>query len=61
MNQIHNKKYLVSVLKVLLNINDLEIMKYTIESLIEDIEDSDISDNTASLNNERPTEDGPHE
>jgi len=60
MNQIHNKEYLVSVLKVLLKINDLEIMKYTIESLIEDIEDSDISDNTTNLNNGHLPEDGPH-
>ena len=46
-NQIstHNKEYLVKVLKVILRTNDLEIVKYTIESLIEELEESKIVDN----------------
>ena len=38
----HNKEYLVGVLKVILKINDPEIVKYTIESLIEELEESKI-------------------
>ena len=43
-NQIssHNKEYLVGVLRVILKTNDLEIVKYTIESLIEELEESEI-------------------
>lgn len=43
-NQIsaHNKEYLVGVLRVILKTNDLEIVKYTIESLIEELEESKI-------------------
>jgi len=46
-NQIsaHNKEYLVKVLGVILKTNDLEIVKYTIESLIEELEESKIIDN----------------
>jgi hypothetical protein len=38
----HNKEYLVGVLRVILKTNDLEIVKYTIESLIEELEESEI-------------------
>ena len=41
----HNKEYLIRVLRVILNTNDLEIVKYTIESLIEELEESKIIDN----------------
>lgn len=43
-NQIsaYNKEYLVGVLRVILKTNDLEIVKYTIESLIEELEESKI-------------------
>ncbi len=35
-----DRDYIIEALKVLLNINDIDVMKYTIESLIETIEDS---------------------
>lgn len=38
----HNKEYLLGVLRVILKTNDLEIVKYTIESLIEELEESEI-------------------
>lgn len=41
----NNKEYLIKVLKVILKTNDLDIVKYTIESLIEELEDSDIIEN----------------
>ena len=40
----HNKKYLIGVLKVILKINDPEIVKYTIESLIEELEESETNE-----------------
>lgn len=36
------KAHLIKILKVLLNIDDIQVMKYTIESLIEELEDSNI-------------------
>ncbi len=36
-----NKNHLIAILKVLLNIDDIQVMKYTIESLVEELEDSD--------------------
>jgi len=39
---LHNKKYLIGVLKVILKTNDLEIVKCTIESLIEELEEANI-------------------
>jgi hypothetical protein len=41
MTQIANQKSLISVLKVLLKTDDIEIIKYTLESLIDDLEDSE--------------------
>ena len=41
---INNKEYLVKVLRIILKTNDLEIIKYTIESLIEELEESKIID-----------------
>jgi hypothetical protein len=38
-----SKKYLLSVLKVILKIDDIEIVKYTIQSLIEELEEADHS------------------
>ena len=33
-----SKEYLKNILKTLLNIDDIDIIKYTIESLVEEIE-----------------------
>ena len=35
-----NKTHLIAILKVLLDIDDIQVMKYTIESLVEELEDS---------------------
>jgi hypothetical protein len=40
MINIYDKKYLIKILKVLLKIDDIEIMKYTIESIIEELEEN---------------------
>lgn len=34
------KEYLVRALRILLQINDIKVMKYTIESLLDKLEDS---------------------
>lgn len=41
----HNKEYLVQVLRVILKTNDIEIIKYTIESLIEELEEAQLIEN----------------
>ena len=43
MNQ-SEKKYLIEALKVLLKIDDINVMKYTIESLLEKIEEDESED-----------------
>jgi hypothetical protein len=43
MTRIDHKK-LIKVLGVLLNIEDIEIIKYTIESIIEELEDESNKD-----------------
>lgn len=47
-NQIgaHNKEYLIRVLKVILKTKDSKVVKYTIESLIEELEESDLIEDT---------------
>lgn len=34
-----SKEYLKEILKTLLNIDDIEVIKYTLESIIEEIDD----------------------
>jgi hypothetical protein len=47
-----DREYVIAALKVLLNINDIDVMKYTIESLIEKIEDApDDHSDTNQLDN----------
>lgn len=43
MGQVTNNTILISVLKVLLKTDDIEIIKYTLESLIDDLEDSEFN------------------
>lgn len=40
MKKISEKQHLIEMLKILLEIDDIEIIKYTLESIIEDLEDS---------------------
>jgi len=44
-----SKKYLKEILQTLLNVDDIDVIKYTIESLIEEIEEE--------LNNKKDGED----
>jgi hypothetical protein len=38
------REYFIAVLKVLLNIDDIAVMKYTIESLLESLEENQLLD-----------------
>ena len=42
MHSVNKKTHLIAILKVLLEIDDIQVMKYTIESLIEELEDSNV-------------------
>ena len=44
-----NKSNLIAILKVLLSIDDIQVMKYTIESLVDELEDSNNNDDDINL------------
>ncbi len=50
MASLKGRKYLIAVLKTLLKVDDLMVMKYTIESIIEELEDSNIEDISSNIN-----------